>query len=219
MLVCQSAPIKLSAYILFWNLLWQLVIGIGLGWCLARTRFRGQQILDSIITLPLVFPPILIGYLLLISFGRQGWLSQLLPSFAQPSFVFDQKGLILAAFIAGLPLMVKPVQMAFTSVPLRLHEAAACLGYSPWQRFMYVDLPLIRSGVAVGLLLASGRALGEVGISLMLGGNISGRTETLSLAIYNHVIEGSYSCANELALLLTAIAALCFYFLRRLGNT
>lgn len=214
---CSFSSLSLSIEVLLWSLLWQCVIGTALAWLLARKHFWGKGIIDGLITLPLIFPPIVIGYALLLTWGRNGWLSTLLPELLRPTVIFTTKGLILAAFIAGLPLMVKPLQTAFSHVPKRLHEAAATLGYSKWQTFVYVDLPLIRKGFAAGLILAGGRALGEVGISLMLGGNIVGRTETLSLAIFNHVMDTNFACANTLSLLLASFAGLSFYVLRRFG--
>jgi molybdate transport system permease protein len=195
----------------------QLLIGGGLAWLLARRKFAGRGVLDALVTLPLVFPPIVLGYGLLLLLGRQGWLAQWLPDMLRPDIVFTQTGLVIAAFIAGLPLMVKPAQSAFAGVSPRLREAAATLGHRPWSVFWRVDLPLARRGVAAGLILAGGRGLGEVGLSLMLGGNISGRTETLSLAIYNHVLDGNLTCANTLSLWLAGIALLAFVLLRRLG--
>lgn len=216
-MICSYDSIGLSLKVLMWSLFLQSSVGTAIAWLLARKNFWGKGFLDGIVTMPLIFPPIVIGYALLMTLGRNGWLSGLFPELLRPNVVFTTKGLIIAAFVAGLPLMVKPVQASFAGVPNRLHEAAASLGYSKWGCLFYVDLPLIRKGLAAGLILSGGRALGEVGISLMLGGNISGRTETLSLAIYNQVMDGQFSCANELSLLLAVFAGLSFYILRRFG--
>jgi molybdate transport system permease protein len=214
---CPSTPLPLTFSVVGWSMVLQLLIGGGLAWLLARRKFAGRGVLDALVTLPLVFPPIVLGYGLLLLLGRQGWLAQWLPDMLRPDIVFTQTGLVIAAFIAGLPLMVKPAQSAFAGVSPRLREAAATLGHRPWSVFWRVDLPLARRGVAAGLILAGGRGLGEVGLSLMLGGNISGRTETLSLAIYNHVLDGNLTCANTLSLWLAGIALLAFVLLRRLG--
>ncbi len=214
---CPSTPLPLAFSVVGWSMVLQLLIGGGLAWLLARRKFAGRGVLDALVTLPLVFPPIVLGYGLLLLLGRQGWLAQWLPDMLRPDIVFTQTGLVIAAFIAGLPLMVKPAQSAFAGVSPRLREAAATLGHRPWSVFWRVDLPLARRGVAAGLILAGGRGLGEVGLSLMLGGNISGRTETLSLAIYNHVLDGNLTCANTLSLWLAGIALLAFVLLRRLG--
>lgn len=214
---CSSASLPLTASVIAWNLALQLLLGTALGWLLARRRFPGRGLLDGLVTLPLIFPPIVLGYALLLLLGRQGWLMQWLPLPLRPDVVFTHSGLVLAAFVAGLPLMIKPVQAAFAGVTPRLHEAAALLGHKPWSVFWHVDLPLARRSIATGLVLAGGRALGEVGLSLMLGGNIAGRTETLSLAIYNQVLDGNLACANALSLLLAGLAALAFFVLRRWG--
>ena len=129
--------------------------------------------------------------------------------------MFSETGLVIAAVAAGLPLMVKPSQAAFAEIDESLREVAATLGARPWQVFMKVELPQARLGILAGLVLAAGRAMGEVGISLMLGGNISGRTETLSLAVYNHVLGSETDCANALSLVLTGVAALAFFLLRK----
>lgn len=208
----------LTAQILLWSMLLQLVVGMGLGWLMARRTFRGKGVLDALVMLPLIFPPIVLGYALLVALGRNGWLMQFLPAALRPEIVFATPGLVIAAFVAGLPLMVKPVQTAFMGVPVRLREAAATLGERPWTIFWRVEWPLARRGIAAGLILSGGRAMGEVGISLMLGGNISGRTETLSLAIYNNVLDGQFGCANYLSLLLVGFSTVAFFLLKRYGT-
>lgn len=215
--VCAQAPLALTAQVMGWSLLLQLLVGSGLGWLLARGRFRGRGLLDALVSLPLVFPPIVLGYGLLLLLGRQGALTQMLPEGLRPDIVFTQTGLVIAAFVAGLPLMVKPTQAAFAGISPRLREAGAMLGHRPWSVFWRIELPLARRGLAAGLVLAGGRGLGEVGLSLMLGGNISGRTETLSLAIYNQVLDGNLACANQLSLLLGLVAMAAFVLLRRIG--
>lgn len=218
MLECGHASLWLSLEVLAWSTALQLLLGGLLGWVLARRRFRGKAALDVAVMLPLIFPPIVLGYALLLMLGRNGWLVQALPAFARPDIVFATPGLVIAALVAGLPLMVKPVQTAFLGVPSRLREAAATLGESPWMVFWRVEWPLARRGIAAGLILSGGRALGEVGISLMLGGNIAGRTETLSLAIYNNVLDGQFDCANHLSLILTGLSVSAFFLLKRYGK-
>lgn len=199
-----------------WCVLLQLAIGVPLAWLLARRAFAGKALLDALVTLPLVFPPIVIGYTLLLLLGREGWLFAWLPPGWRPHWVFSETGLVIAAVVAGLPLMVKPSQAAFAEVDDSVREVAATLGARAWQVVLRIELPLARRGILAGLVLAGGRAMGEVGISLMLGGNISGRTETLSLAVYNHVLGSETDCANALSLVLAGIAALAFFQLRRL---
>ena len=200
-----------------WTVVLQLLIGLPLAWLLARRTFRGKALLDALVTLPLVFPPIVIGYALLLMLGREGWLVGWLPPGWRPHWVFSETGLVIAAVVAGLPLMVKPAQAAFAEVDEAVREVAATLGARPWQVMLRIELPLARLGILAGVVLSAGRAMGEVGISLMLGGNISGRTETLSLAVYNHVLGTETTCANALSLVLVGLAALAFFQLRRLG--
>ena len=216
--ICAQTPLWLTTKVIGWNLLMQLLIGTALAWLLARRKFAGHQLLDILVTLPMVFPPIALGYGILLMLGRNGWLTQWMPAAIQPEIIFTQTGLVLAAFVAGLPLMVKPTQNAFAAVPAALREASATLRHSPWHTFWRVELPLARRGLAAGLILSGGRALGEVGLSLMLGGNIVGRTETLSLAIFNQVLDGNFACANQLSLLLCLLAIPAFLLLRRLGS-
>lgn len=216
-MTCNLTPLPLTLGVIGWSLLGHAALGVALGWVLARPRFRGQALLDALVTLPLVFPPIVLGYALLMLLGRQGWLTSWLPQALRPDIVFTPSGLVLAAFVAGLPLMVKPVQAAFAGVPPRLREAAATLGHGRASVFWRVELPLARRGIAAGLILAAGRGLGEVGLSLMLGGNTAGRTETLSLSVYNQVMDSHFACANTLSLLLAGLAAVAFFLLKRLG--
>ena len=213
---CAWTSIPLTLQVMGWSVLLQLALGVPIAWALARCAFRGKALLDALVTLPLVFPPIVIGYALLLLLGREGWLLAWLPLEWRPHWVFSETGLVIAAVAAGLPLMVKPSQAAFAEIDESLREVAATLGARPWQVFMKVELPQARLGILAGLVLAAGRAMGEVGISLMLGGNISGRTETLSLAVYNHVLGSETDCANALALVLTGVAALAFFLLRKL---
>lgn len=198
-----------------WSVLLQLVVGVPIAWLLARRVFPGKALLDGLVTLPLVFPPIVVGYVLLL-LGREGWLLAWLPSDHRPHWAFNETGLVIAAVLAGLPLMVKPCQAAFAEVDDELRQAAATLRAPPWQVFFWIELPLARLGILAELVLAAGRALGEVGISLVLGGNISGGTETLSLAVYNHVLGSETDCANALSLILAGAAALAFFGLQRL---
>lgn len=192
------------------TLLLHLVAGLLLGYALARPAWRGRLLLDLLVTLPLIFPPMAMGFFLLLLFGRHGLFGEFLSRALGVDVVFSFWGLLLAAFIAGLPLVVKPVQAGFAGVSKRLAEAARTLGKNEWQIALFVLLPNIRGALLAGLLLGSGRALGEVGMTLMLGGNIAGRTVTASLEIYNAVLSGEYERAGLLSLLLGLVtAALC----------
>ena len=170
-----------------------------------------RRVVNFAITLPLVFPPMALGFLLLMFFGRNGWGGVALQQALGLSFVFSQGGIILAAWLAGLPLVIKPVQTALGNPELlRFEQAARVCGASPRSCFFLVTLPLIRHGLGAGLLLGITRAMGEVGISLMLGGNIAGRTNTLSLEVFNAVSTGEFRRAAMLCAILAIISLLLY---------
>ncbi len=187
-----------------------LVIAPPLGYLLARRPTWGVRILGFVVTLPLVFPPIALGYLLLLLLGREGWIGHAFFEAGLP-IIFSPTAVLIAGVIAGLPLVIRPLQAAFGSERLRsLEEAASITGASPMTVFTRVTLPLVRPSLAVGLLLGAARVTGEVGITMMLGGNIQGRTNTLSLEIFNAVSRADYDVANALCVVLVTLAVLLF---------
>jgi molybdate transport system permease protein len=193
-------------------------LGIPLGAWLGRRPTRFSQAVEFLVSLPLVFPPIATGFILLLLLGRHGPIGRLLADGLGLQVIFSFWALVLAAFITGLPLMVKPIQAAFREEIQRLVELAQVLGRSRRQIFLQVVLPNIRRSVAAGLFLAILRSLGEVGVSLMLGGNIVGRTNTVSLEIYNAVFTGEYGRATVLTALLSVISLGAVLLLRRLTS-
>lgn len=205
----------LTARVAAATLLLHLAAGLALGYALSRRGWPGRALLDVAVTLPLIFPPMATGFLLLMLLGRRGPLGRPLHDWLGLDIVFSFWGLLLAAFIAGLPLVVKPVQAGFEGVAARLAEAARTLGKGELEIFFRVLLPNIRSALVAGLVLALGRALGEVGITLMLGGNIGGRTVTASLEIYNAVLSGEFERAGALSILLGGVSVGLFLLLRR----
>lgn len=216
-LTCAPAALWLSLQIAAWVLPLFLVAGIGLGYALAQPiPLRGW--LDALVSLPLVFPPIAIGFFLLLLLGRHGPLGEWLYQAGHIDVVFALPGLVIAAFIAGLPLVVKPIQSAIASQAHELSEASYTLGKGHWHTLVYVVIPVTRRSIAAGLILGLGRSFGEVGITLMLGGNIVGATETLSLAIYNRMLDGDFACATRLSILLGVVALSLFFLLRRGGR-
>ena len=169
-----------------------------------------RRTLNFVVTLPLVFPPIALGYLLLMALGQTG-LGEPLQRLFRVRLIFSQAAVVLAAYIAGLPLVINPVQAALGSETVRkLTEAARVTGAGPVAAFFLVVIPLIRTSLVVGLLLGVTRSFGEVGISLMLGGNIAQRTNTLSLEVFNAVSRGDFERATALCVLLACIS-LCLY--------
>jgi len=205
----------LTAQVAFASTLLHGIFGLAIGYTLSRPGWRGRGALDIAVTLPLIFPPMATGFLLLMIFGRRGPLGEPLRDTFGIDLVFSFSGLVFAAFIAGLPLVVKPVQSAFENMPKILAEAARTLGKTELQIFWHILLPNIRNALIGGLVLALGRSLGEVGITLMLGGNIEGRTVTASLDIYNAVITGDFERAAAVSILLGLITTGLFVVLRR----
>ena len=193
------------------------VSGVGIGYLLGRGRSRWTSLLDFVVTAPLVFPPIATGFLLLLLLGRRGYFGRFLGEAFGLEIIFSFWGVALAAFLAGLPLIVKPVQAAVRGETSLLIEAAYVLGKSPWTTFFRVVLPSIRKGAAIGFFLAVARSLGEVGVTLMLGGNIAGKTNTISLEIYNAVFTGEYDRAMALVMALGAVSLLLLVATRRLS--
>lgn len=197
-------PVLLSAKVAASTLPLFLVCGVGLGYILGRWRTPLTIMLDFVVSLPLIFPPIATGFLLLLILGRAGILGKYLKSLLGVEIIFSFWGVLLAAFIAGLPLAVKTIQAAVSQDTLRLMEVSEVLGKSPATTFFRVTLPSIKRSIAAGVFLALARTLGEVGVTLMLGGNIVGRTNTISLEIYNSVFTGEFRRAAILAGLLGA---------------
>lgn len=198
-------PLVLSLKILCVVLFLYVILGIPLAYLLSFEKLKFKWFFETLVTLPLVFPPIAIGFLLLLLLGKHGWLG----SYLYPlgiHFIFDFKGLVLAGFISGLPLMVKPLQSAIELFPKAIKEAAYLSGKSGKTTLLWVVLPCIKKSVVAALLIALARALGEVGITLMLGGNIVGKTDTISLAIYNAVFDGDYTLALGLCAILIVIS-------------
>ena len=215
---CGLAPLGISLKVMALSGLLLLLIGLPLALALSRPRWFGRRVLEMLVNLPLVFPPVAIGFFLLLLLGRQGWINALLPENWRFELVFSFEALLIAATIAGLPLMVKPVQAALEQEVSLLAEAASTLGKSSWEIFRHVTLPGISGALAAGLALGVGRGMGEVGMSLLLGGNLVGKTDTLSLAIYNAVLDGDFACARNHAFILATLALLLFAVLNRLGR-
>lgn len=189
-------------------------LGVSLGWALARPRWPGRTLLDTLVTLPLVFPPLALGFFLLLLLGRRSTVGSWLDQYGL-SFVFSVEGVLLASIVAGLPLVVKPIEAAIANVARGLGEASRTLGRNEWETFLYVILPNIRGAIVAGLVLGTARSLGEVGITLMLGGNIVGKTNTMSLEIYNAVFNSEYQRAIALSAILGVVSLVIFAILKR----
>jgi molybdate transport system permease protein len=193
------------------------LVGVPLAWLLARRRFRGRALLDLLVTLPLVMPPTVTGYYLIVLLGRRGWLGGPLYRITGWSVTFTWYAAVVAATVMALPLLVRTARAAIESVDRDLEQASYTLGRSEWRTALEVTLPLARNGIVAGLVLAFARALGEFGATLMLAGNIPGRTATIPLAIYTAVQTGDTPDAVVLVGVLTALSCAVLILAARLG--
>lgn len=193
-----------------WATALNLVLGVGVGYLLARSRFRGRDLLDAALTLPMVMPPTVFGYYLLVLIGSQGPLGSWLKDQFGINLIFTWQGAVIAATIVAFPLVFKSARAAFESVDPQLEQAARVLGVREWGVFFRVSLPLAWRGILAGLLLAFARATGEFGATLMVAGSIPGKTQTLSIAVYEAVQAGQDDVAGVLVLLtsITCMAVL-----------
>ncbi len=185
--------------------LMNLIPGVALAYLLARRRFPGHSLVEAIIALPLVLPPVAVGLILLLTFSRRGILGGALESAGIP-ILFTWRGAAIASAVMSFPLLVRAAQQAFGEVPTRLEEIARTLGATRIRTFWSVSLPLARRGVAYGLLLAFLRAMGEFGATNLVAGNIPGRTRTLSMGIYSAVQASRDSDALALAAVSAAVS-------------
>ena len=176
-----------------------LCVATPLAWWLANTRWRYRQVVNALVALPLVLPPTVLGFYLLLILGPKGWVGQLTESLGIGVLPFTFGGLVIGSVIYSLPFAVQPIQNAFLSIGRRPLEVAATLRASPWDRFVSVALPLAKPGLITGAVLGFAHTLGEFGVVLMIGGNIPGQTQVLSMAIYDHVEAYEYGAAHLLA--------------------
>ncbi|HEY7517675.1 MAG TPA: molybdate ABC transporter permease subunit [Methylomirabilota bacterium] len=193
------------------------LLGIPLAYVLARRRFRGRALLDLLTTLPLVLPPTVTGYYLIVLLGRRGWLGGPLYQATGWSVAFTWYAAVVAATVMALPLLVRTAKAAFESVDRDLERASYTLGRSELRTALEVTLPLARNGILAGLVLAFARALGEFGATLMLAGNIPGRTTTVPLAIYTAAQIGDDATAALLVGILTALSCVVIVAANFLG--
>ena len=180
--------------------------GVTLGGLLATPRLWGRELIDAAVTAPMVLPPTVLGYYLLVLLGRESAIGHAFEALTGSSIVFTRTGAVVAATIGALPLISKAARAALESVDMRLVGAARTLGASQLRAFFSVSLPLARRGIVSGILLGFARALGDFGVTLMVAGNIPGQTRTASLEIYDAVLAGRDDDATHLALVMTGLA-------------
>jgi molybdate transport system permease protein len=187
-----------------------LPFGMWLGRLLAIRRFRGKTLIEALVTVPLVLPPTVLGFYLLVTFGAQSPIGQAFQAVAGHTLPFSFEGLLVASTIVNLPFVVQPIQRGFEAIPDDIRAAGACCGLTPWQRFLQLEVPLAWPSILTAAILAFAHTLGEFGVVLMMGGNLPGETRTLSIAIYDRMQAFDDRSAGIMAaaLLVVAVAAL-----------
>jgi len=199
-----------------------LPIGIWLGRVLAYRNFRGRVLVEALVALPLVLPPTVFGYYLLVAFGAASPIGQAWQAAFGTQLVFSFQGLLLASIIFNLPFAIQPMQRSFEAIPVEVREAAQCCGMPPWRALARIELPLAWPGILTALVLSFAHTLGEFGIVLMVGGSIPGETKTVAIAIYDRVQAFDDDGAAKMSALLLGVSlftiAATFYFSRRVGR-
>lgn len=186
------------------------VIGIPFAYWMAYTRVRVKPVIEALVSMPLVLPPSVLGFYLLLAFSPQSSIGHFLESFAGVKLAFSFAGLVVASVIFSFPFMVHPVQSGFQSLPVSLREAACTLGKSRWQTFLHVLLPNIKPALLAGVVLSFAHTIGEFGVVMMIGGNLPGVTKVAAIAIYDEVESLNFDAANFYALVLFTV---CFAIL------
>jgi molybdate transport system permease protein len=197
--------LRLSLKVACWATLLDLVFGVALGYLLARKRFPGRELLDAVLTLPMVMPPTVLGYYLLVIIGRNGVIGHWLQQTFGINLIFTWQAAVIAAAVVAFPLVLKGARAAFEAVDTQLEQAARVLGVSAFGVFLRVTLPLAWRGVLGGALLAFARSMGEFGATLMVAGSIPGKTQTLSIAVYEAVQAGQDDSANLLVIITSVV--------------
>lgn len=183
-----------------------LPIGLALAYLLVKSNFMGRGIIEAIITLPLVLPPTVLGYFLLVSMDNDSFFGSLFVSLTGQSLAFSFAGLWFASIIYSLPFAVQPMMRSLEKIEPEIREAAWCSGLSKWKTFFKIELPLAWPGIITAMVLCFSHTLGEFGVVLMIGGNIAGETRTLSIAIYDSVLAFEHQQAQTMSLILLAIS-------------
>lgn len=201
-------PLFLSLKVAGWATVLSGLSGITAAWLIARHRFWGREFLDAVMTLPMVLPPTVLGYYLLVLVGRRGIIGGWLDREFGITLVFTWQGAVLAAAVVAFPLVYKASRAAFEGVAPQFEQAARVLGKSEWHVFVRVTLPLAWRGILAGAMLAFARALGEFGATLMVAGSLPGRTQTMSIAVYEAVQAGNDNVANFLVIVTSLVCIL-----------
>ena len=212
----EIAALILSIKSALFSLILILPPGLLIGWVLAKSSFRGKSFLNTVVMLPLVLPPVVSGFFLLILFSKRGPIGQLLFQLFGLEVVFSWVGVVLAISVISFPLLVRGIVTAMEGVNPQLESAARTLGAHPLKVFLTITLPLSYRGIVGGAILGFSKSLGEFGATMMVAGNIAGKTQTLSLAIFTHVQTGKDASAYRLVLISTIIAFITLWLAEKL---
>lgn len=208
--------LALSLKIALWATVFNLILGVGIGYLFARKAVWGRELLDTLLTLPMVMPPTVLGYYLLVVLGKNGFIGQFLQQYLNINLIFTWQGAVVAATVVSFPLVFKPARAAFDSLDPQLEQAGRVLGISNVGVFLRITLPLAWRGILAGVLLAFARSMGEFGATLMVAGSIPGQTQTLSIAVYEAVQAGDDQLANTLVLIISVVCILILLLTSRL---
>jgi len=204
----EWSAVSLSLLVATTATLVSLPLGVALGRLLARHQFYGKSAVETALSLPLVLPPVVTGYLLLIAFGQRGYVGHILDAWFGIRIIFTWKGAALASAIMAFPLMVRSIRVAIAGVDMRLEQAARTLGAGPLRTFFRITLPLARRGIIAGSVLAFARSMGEFGATIMIAGNIPGETQTIPLYVYSAIsAPGGFEASTRLVIVSIILAA------------
>ncbi len=198
--------LRVSLLLGVWTVALLVPVGVWAAHYLATHDFRGKALAESLVAVPLLLPPTVLGFYLLVAFSPRSAPGAFFERIAGHSLAFSFPGLVLASIIINLPFVVQPIQRAFEAIPGSIREAAACCGLSPWQRFLRIEAPLAWPGILTAMILTFAHTLGEFGVVLMVGGNLPGETRTLSVAIYDRMQAFDDRSAGIMAATLLAVA-------------
>ena len=219
MTAADWTAIRLTAQLAALTTVLLLIVGAPIAWWLARTRSAAKPLVAALVAMPLVLPPSVLGFYLLLLMGPHGPVGGLTQALGWGLLPFSFAGLVVASVLYSMPFVVQPLQQAFEAIPERSLEAAATLRAGPWDRFFSVALPLARPGILTASVLGFAHTVGEFGVVLMIGGNIPGATRVLSVAIYEHVEATEFADAHRLAAGMVVFALIVLLLLYRLNRS
>lgn len=211
-------PLRLSIQVSLIATIFVAITGTALGYILSRRNFFAKDLLDSFITLPMILPPTVTGYYLILTLGRHGIIGRFIYDWTGWTIAFTWQAAVAASFVVSLPLMVRTARAAVDSVDPELEKASLLLGKGELETVLKITIPLAWKGILAGMVLSFARGIGEFGATLMLAGNIPGKTATMPVAIYSATQSGDYTLANYLVIILTILSLSVIYATNRLGR-